>query len=146
MATFSFRRISNVYVSASSVDMDRATYWMERLKMAGISVVSTWAKVIAEQGGDANPREASNDQRRQWSNVDLGEIRACDLLWFLVPDKDKPTRGAWLEVGFADAVDKVLVFSGDTKQSIFCSLGSEHESDIDAFATICRHAREGISR
>lgn len=136
------RQINNVYVAASSLDMERAVSWTNRLAMAGINVVSTWTKTIAEVG-DANPREADVAKRRQWSNADLGEIRACDLLWFLVPDVTKPTRGAWLEVGFADAADKLLVFSGDTKQSIFCSLGDEFTDDLDAFATICRLHKSG---
>lgn len=136
------RKIENVYVSASSAEIDRAELWMGRLSMAGLNVTSTWARVIRDVGS-ANPRDATREQRKQWSDVDLGEVRACDLLWFLVPALDKPTRGAWLEVGFADAAGKLLVFSGDTKQSIFCATGDEYEDDIDAFATICRLARNG---
>ncbi len=136
------RAIESVYVAASSTDTARAQEWVDRLGLAGINVVSTWLNTIASVG-EANPREATKQQRAGWSAADLGELRACDLLWFLVPPADKPTRGAWLEVGFAEAAGKLLVCSGDTKQSIFCALGDEYAHDVDAFAHICRLVRVG---
>ena len=52
----------------------------------------------------------------------------------LVPPVDAPTRGAWGESCYAHALARPLVFSGDTKQSVFCALGDEYESDEDAFS------------
>lgn len=137
------RRIDGVYISASSADIKRVEGWTDRLGLAGITVVSTWPAVIAASGADANPRNATRMERLQWSNQDLAEVMKCDLVWFLMPSTDTPTRGAWLEVGYAHAKGKALVFSGDTKQSVFGAIGPEFDEDIDAFATICRMVCEG---
>lgn len=135
----------SVYVAASSADSDRAKRMMDLVRAAGLTVTSTWLEVIASNAGIANPRDAETQQRFGWSFDDLRQIDSCDLLWFLVPPGDKPTRGAWLEAGYAHGKGKLLVSSGDTKQSIFCALGAEHEDDLDAFAQICKLAREGHS-
>ncbi len=124
-----------IYLAASSLELDRARTWQARLKLAGITLTSTWISVI-DSVGVANPTDASIEQRREWSAVDLAEVRAADVLWFLVPPRHVPTRGAWIEVGTAYAHEKRLVFSGDTGQSIFCALGDEWASDDDAFDSI----------
>lgn len=137
------KHISKIYVAAASADMDRVREWSDRLKLAGLTVTGTWLEVIATVG-DANPRDASQVQRCEWSMADLGQVRDADLVWFMVPPASMSTRGGWLEVGFAEALEKVIVFSGDTKQSIFCAIGGEFDRDGDAFAHICKLAREGV--
>ena len=133
-----------LYLAASSADIDRAKRWHQKLVAAGVEVVSTWISVVA-QVDDANPRDASRRQRLDWSADDLAQVASASVLWFLVPPLDKPTRGAWIEFGYAVAATHVepdprmrtrLVCSGDTKQSIFCALGEEFEADDDAFARI----------
>lgn len=136
------RRIEKVYVSASSAEVERAQHWTNHLVIAGLEVTSTWLKVVGDVGS-ANPRDADHGAREKWSLSDLCEVAAADVVWFLVPPVETPTRGAWLEVGYARARDKLLVFSGDTKQSIFCALGDEFIEDLAAFATICRLHQSG---
>jgi hypothetical protein len=132
-----------VYLSGSSVpsEIERVTRWHNRLTKAGIHVVSTWPAVIAQSGGVGNPRDASGDQRASWSKVDLDEVRLADALWFLVPPTSAPTRGAWLELGVAYECGKLLVSSGDTRQSIFTALSEEHETDEAAFNTLLYQAQ-----
>src|SRR3990172_10738927 len=128
------RSISNVYIAASTQlsQRERAQHWVNHLALAGVRVVSTWLTVV-DVVGSANPRDASPEERLQWTANCLREVRECDLLWFLVPPADVLTRGAWAEVGDAVATDKLLVSSGDTKQSIFCALGEERPEDLEAF-------------
>lgn len=136
------KRVSSVYVAASSSEMARAKEWINRLRHAGLRVTSTWPEVIASVGS-ANPRDAADEDRHGWAFQDLTEIDQADLLWFLVP-REANGRGAYFESGYARARDKVLILSGDTKQSVFAALGFEYEHDVDAFARICRIAREGL--
>lgn len=152
------KRISKVYVAAASSDIARAKYWTSKLVAAGLDVTSTWPAVI-EKIGDGNPRDATRDQRCQWSSSDLYEVKQSDLVWFLAPTPPPqsidgnahvlaptaPARGAYYECGFADALDKTIVTSGDTLQSVFLSRTIEHVEDLDAFAWICRAAKDGIS-
>lgn len=128
-----------VYLSGSSapLEIDRVALWHNRLTKAGIHAVSTWPAVIAASGSVGNPRDASIDQRRTWSQIDLAEVRTADVLWFLVPSMLIPTRGAWLEMGVAIERGAPVISSGDTKQSIFTALGDEYETDDEAFAALC---------
>lgn len=135
-----------VYIAASSSEIDRVLNWSAALRYAGVRVVSTWPETIALVG-DANPRDATRQQRREWVRQDLAEVDNSRLVWFLVPPIDKPTRGAWVELGYNlgawtwDSKGETrLVCSGDTKQSIFCALGEEFASDEEAFAWIVERA------
>lgn len=135
----------SIYVAGSSAESARAQRAVDLLKSAGLTVTSTWLETIASVG-DANPATATYSDRRGWSLADLAQIDSCDLLWLLAPDRAAPSRGAWLEVGYAHAKGKIVVCSGDFAQSIFCALGTEKAEDVEAFAVICRMAREGYYR
>lgn len=124
-----------IYVAASADprESERVRRVITALKIAGFEVTCTWPEVIAKVG-TANPHDAGEIVRRSWAAQDLLEVDAADALLFLVPPSSVPTRGAWLECGYAYAQNKHLLFAGDTKQSIFCSLGHEFETDGGAFA------------
>lgn len=130
------QRVSKVYVAGSSAELERAERAIAELEAAGIVVTSTWPLNVRDQGGIANPTEAPRDLRQRYSTSCLGQLRDADLLWVLVPDRAAPTIGAWVEYGYAIAFNKQIVFSGDTRQSIFCSLGLEFASDERAHAYI----------
>jgi hypothetical protein len=124
-----------VYVAAGSGDVEaaRVAAAIATLRSQGFIVTSTWPDVVAANGG-GNPRNASHEQRRGWTTQDLNEIDAADAIWFLVPSPPSTTRGAWFEAGYAYSEKKHLLFSGDTKQSVFCALGIEFETDAAAIA------------
>lgn len=127
-----------VYVAAASADaMPRVTAVIAALRADGFVVTSTWPDVIASVG-EANPRDASDGDRRNLSVGCLSEIDASHAVLFLVPTVPVATCGAWYEAGYAYSEHKHLVFSGDTKQSVFCALGIECASDEAAL----RHLRE----
>lgn len=126
----------HVYVAASAGgdSYQRVTAAIAALCDAGIHVTCTWPQVVANTPGGANPRDATHTARRGWSTQDLNEIDAAHALWFLVPTLPATTRGAWFEAGYAYSERKHIVFSGDTKQSVFCALGYEFETDAQAIA------------
>ena len=141
----SLDRSFRVYVAASASpdEAPRVASAIAALRAHGFVVTCTWPEVVAATG-DANPRDASNVDRRGWSTSDLNEIDAADALWFLVPNPPAMTRGAWFEAGYAYSSHKHLVFSGDTKQSVFCALGIEFAGDAAALAHLI-HLRDAYA-
>ena len=143
-----------VYVAASSAEIDRARAWVVALDALEIPVTSTWIDTI-DLVGSGNPRDAHPSRRRGWSETDLDQVESADVFWFLVPPLDKPTRGAWVELGYAlgclrfatgaDRARRRVFCSGDTAQSIFCAMGREFAADRDAFAAICLLAGKAAS-
>lgn len=132
-----------VYVAGSSAELDRVTYWMDHLEAVGVEVVYRWPSEI-EAVGEPNPQWASTLARTQWATRDLAAVEDADLVWVLTPS-DSPARGAYFEAGFAMAWDIPLVFSGETKQSIFSSLGTEFDSDAGAFSYVCAVHRDSTN-
>lgn len=128
-----------VYVAAAATPgaAARVAAAIALLRADGFVITCTWPETVAKVG-NANPRDASDTDRRGWSTQDLTEIDGSDAVWFLVPDPPETTRGAWYEAGYADSEKKHLVFSGDTKQSVFCARGIEFETDVGAL----RYLRE----
>lgn len=128
-----------IYIAASSTDLERVDRCASLAHAAGLLVVSTWP-VTVRKVGNANPRDAVRSDRIRWSMDDLAELQLADIVWLLVPPADKPTRGAWIEIGYAIHAGKGLVCSGDTRQSIFTSLGAEFDTDDAALAFLIDHA------
>ena len=136
------RKLSSIYLAASGDDMDRAAHWFNHLTLAGITCTSGWMQAISDNGNVANPRDASREERLKWSDQNLNKIAQADVLWYLV----SPTahgRGGYYESGYATALGKIVIFSGDTLQSIFCAKGSEYVDDLAAFAKVCRLIKDG---
>jgi hypothetical protein len=123
-----------VYVAASAdpLTLSRVRAAIAVLNAHGFVVTCTWPDVVAAAPGGSNPRDATDVARRGWSTQDLLEVDAAHAVLFLVPEPPLTTRGAWFEAGYAFSERKHLVFSGDTKQSVFCALGHEHASDEQA--------------
>jgi hypothetical protein len=134
-----------VYIAAASTSdqIDRASRWAIRLSKAGVRVVSTWTHNIRAVGA-ANPRDATVDQRRQWSLQCFTELATAHALWLLCPPPGIATRGAWVELGAAHH-RLLTVSSGDTAQSIFTALGAEYATDEMAFAALLIASSAGMA-
>lgn len=129
-----------IYIAGAAAEIDRVEHVIEAARQLGLDVICTWPGIVRKTPGGSNPRDASVEQREGWSSQDIREVAEADCFWFLVPQAQ--TRGAWVEAGFAIANGKHVVFSGDTKQSIFCALGEEFEDDHTALRYIARIARD----
>lgn len=124
-----------VYVAGASAEIDRAEHVAQRLREVGVEVASTWMAVVRE-AGDGNPRDATKEQRAKWAWSDLREVSASEVLLVLIPS-GPASFGSGVEFGFAfRSAYARIVFSGDTKRSIFCALGEEYDSDDEAIAAI----------
>jgi hypothetical protein len=128
-----------VYVAASSSQIDRAKDAMRTLAEAGHEVTSDWTRMI-EDRGEANPADASFEERRDWAAEDVRGVAVCDVLWLLMPS-DRPSFGAGVEFGFAlgDGAIRTVV-SGLCEASIFTALADAcYDRDDLAFAAEFAH-------
>ncbi|MGH7176522.1 MAG: hypothetical protein ACREJC_03990 [Tepidisphaeraceae bacterium] len=135
-----------IYVAAASSEIERAEKWIAALREAGFEVVSTWPEVI-RQVGQANPMQASREDRAGWAAEDLSQVATAEVFWFLL---GKPTAGAYTEFGYAlflgamsqearlagvNAPIYRLLTSG-TETSIFTALAIHFETDEKAFEAL----------
>jgi hypothetical protein len=128
-----------VYVAASSSQIDRAKDAMRALAEAGHEVTSDWTRMI-EDRGEANPADASFEERREWAAKDVRGVAVCDVLWLLMPS-DRPSFGGGVEFGFAlgDGAIRTVV-SGLCEASIFTALADAcYDRDDLAFAAEFAH-------
>lgn len=103
--------LTKVYVAGSSKELARAQAFMQKLDDNDIHVTSTWPKVIGKVGS-ANLADATLEQLTKWTLRDFAEIDDADILALLLPALDAPTVGAWIELGYAFARDKLIVGAG----------------------------------
>lgn len=121
-----------IYIAASSDNADRAVEVATELGSKGCTITSTWWTDIAERGQGANPRDADDQQRANWSAKDLSQVADSDALLLLVPNDTASSHGAFLEYGYALGLGKIVAVSGDTLRSIFCALAEEFDTDGEA--------------
>jgi hypothetical protein len=135
--------ITNIYLAGASSEIDRARNWVQRLRDAGIHVVSTWVDVIGKVG-QSNPVDATIEQLTQWTLRDLAEVKASDLMWLLLPALDKHTVGAWVEMGYAHAARIPIVMSGPHRPIFTPVLAAMHFHDDESMFTeiVRRHNEE----
>ncbi len=124
-----------MYVAGSSdpLERPRVRRVMDTIAaMPGCALALDWLAAI-EAAGSANAG-LTLEQRRHYARANLKAIATADGFVFLAPVT--VTRGAWLELGYALDCAAPVVCSGATKQSIFCSLVTEVESDEDAIEIV----------
>lgn len=126
------KRSLKVYVAASSKQLDRAKAAMQLLRLAGHSIAHDWVTEV-EAVGSANPPDATNDERWDWAIDDLAGVKAADVVWFLVPDTEG--AGAFVELGYALAIEKPVICSGLYQRSIFTAMAVCYDRDDQAFET-----------
>lgn len=137
-----------IYVAASSREIDRAKAIIKKLRDNGIAVTSTWPEQILNVG-EANPADASTEQRALLAATCLREVADANIFWYLYPPKGVPTSGAHTEYGFALAAATIeyertastprthtIIVSGNTEGTIFPALVQEYQSDVTAFAHV----------
>jgi hypothetical protein len=108
-----------IYLCAGSHEIAIAKDVMGKLRAMGHTITHDWVAAI-EKVGCANPRNATEDQRRGWAYEDLAGIEAADVFWMMIPKT--PSFGASYELAFAQAVVRRVIVSGNWLQSIFTSL------------------------
>lgn len=134
-----------VYIAGASKEIERAERWARRLTEADIQVTSTWMANIRKVG-QANPADATIEQYKQWAiNQCLGEVNHSDVLWLLLPEAE--TIGAYVELGFGFARDKLIVASGKHRPIFTPALAKCHslyDAEIAAYLTRLSMAPDNV--
>lgn len=143
-----------IYIAGPSKDLSLAETWIARCRTAGFEITHDWVAAIRHADEGTNPKPAVlingkyamasdlDERRRGWSLTDIDGVTSADVLWLLV-DKNAPSTGSWVELGYALAqrsrygAPHTIVASGDVYESIFTALATvccrTHE---EAFANI----------
>lgn len=114
---------TKIYVAGASSEIVRAERQGRLLRDNGFEVVSTWTQVIRDVG-HANPTDATPEEYKLWAGRDLAEVQAADVFWLLLPEAN--TVGAWIELGFAHAINKLIVMSGQHRPIFTPALARFH--------------------
>jgi len=136
-----------VYVAGSSAEIERARAVMAKLRERGIHVSSTWPEIVAAEGGIANPRDASVEDKKKWALTDVQQAISSQVLWLLMP-QGPHSFGAAFEYGFFLALcpedEAVHVVSGDHKRTIFTAFSLCFDNDDEALEKICEMFKDEI--
>lgn len=148
-----------IYVAAASSEIERAKAVMSSLRAIGFEVVSDWPEMIEaakREHGDnaANPTNATDEQRLEWAMHDLHQVARARALWILLPI-DKPTIGAWVELGATVAfsiveqtfapneANRYTISSGpNPKRTIFTAFTDHYETDEAAFEFLAKAIKD----
>jgi hypothetical protein len=106
----------NVYVAGSCKEIPRVRLAQDYLRERGVTITHDWTVDVTEAGGESNPAEATDRQKRTWANRDLTAIDEADACLFL--GTQKPSPGMHVELGYAIGSCNVLVWAGH-QPSIF---------------------------
>ncbi len=127
-----------VYVAGSSAEIDRAKDIIGRLRRAGLGISYDWTPDLrsARKAGHSDDASLSEAQALGAAQSCLEGVFMCDVFLLLAPER--PTRGAWVELGYALASQCQVVVAGPAaKQSIFAQCAREvTETDGDAVQLI----------
>jgi nucleoside 2-deoxyribosyltransferase len=132
------RRVAKIYIAGSSYETDRAERMTAALLERGIHVTSTWPRIVRtveQRVGVAHLREIVDGPAEAIADRRAARVRCAFLVPPIAP-AEAHTRGGWIEAGYAMGLGKIVIFAGDTKQSIFCALGYEVIDDTDALRVI----------
>lgn len=133
--------MKKVYVAGASKDLERAKAVMGQIAVSSeLTIVCDWTKDFDTYTGIPE-HDLDARVRRQCMDRDVRAVLAADYIHLLAPSPDKPTKGAWFELGVAHLAamshlwgHQTIVISGEHR---FCSIFTEcahefFEYDIDA--------------
>lgn len=121
-----------IYVCGGSSEMDVVAERMRQLREMGHIITCDWVEAIRAVG-EANPRNASHEQRAAWGTEDLHGIEGADLVWVMLPVS--PSLGCAFEAGFAIRNGSAVIVSGDWRATIFSAQAEarfdEHDQALE---------------
>lgn len=93
-----------VYVAASSREMERVDRALERLGgLTEVEVTYRWIDDMrAEMAKGRSDKDLSREEAMEAGHKCLRGVVHADVFWLLYPNE--PTRGAWVEFGYARAL------------------------------------------
>jgi len=140
------KKIESVYIAGCGIELERVERIAALCAQAGIRCTSTWPAKVREVG-ESNPVNATDDQRREWSNRDLAELDEADAILALIPGQTFKADGLFFELGYGYSRGKPIIVAGAADvlpRSIFLALATEvAHTDEEGFAKLARWAIAG---
>jgi nucleoside 2-deoxyribosyltransferase len=131
-----------IYVAGSSRELGRAEGVIGALRAMGHDITHDWTIEVAfSRSRGQTDATYSEEFRRRTAWEDVKGVLRADVVVVLIPSLDRPSRGAWVELGIAlDAAHKPFTICvGDYSQSIFCALADRRAlKDEDVIAALSR--------
>lgn len=93
-----------VYIASSYADRDRSIELMKYLEGYGLEITSTWLREPENDGTDAG--------KRWYANLDLDDVERADVLVALTYAPTQEPRGTLVEIGYALAKGKPVLWLG----------------------------------
>jgi hypothetical protein len=123
--------MTKLYVAGASKEIDIVEMHIKSLRASNIEITHDWCEVMRKTKG----MELSKGNLRYY---DLEGVDKADLVWVMVPKVD--SIGCYVEMGYALALRKPLIVSGDIlPNNIFALLGKHFETHQNALEHICFH-------
>ncbi len=120
-----------VYIAASSREVERVRAAQAAVAARGWELTLDWLTpmlaLIADGKTDAT---LSEEEAADHATRDLRAIDDADAVWYLIPRE--PTKGAYVEFGYALGTGTLIVASGAPRTSIFEAMADAHVRDEDA--------------
>lgn len=88
-----------IYVAAASAEIERASAFMQFVRELGHDITHDWVPELRAQSVPESQLPVA--VRRASAQADLDGVRRADLLVVLVPHEAVPSRGTWVELGYA---------------------------------------------
>jgi hypothetical protein len=107
-----------VYVCGASAELERAERVIAELRLRGVEVTFDWCAEIRRHQALGIPDSAIDDiGAYRIAMADLHAVGRAHAVLLLAPEK--PTIGAWVELGYAAALHRTIIVSGPANR---CSL------------------------
>lgn len=121
------RTPSLIYVAGATRDVERVRAVQGYCRTAGHTITFDWTAGIEAQTVSEASMFDEHARALAWRCLD--GVRDAAVVVFCAP-KYLPTRGAWVELGYAVALKRGIVVLGEAgRQSIFCRLGHSFVRD-----------------
>lgn len=132
-----------VYIAASAREVERVRAAQAVVEARGWTLTLDWLSPLLERlGRGAMDRDLSDEEAAVYASGDLQAISTADVVWYLTPRE--PTRGAYVELGYAIGCEVFVLASGAAERStLFEALVARVPSDDEAPDFIARVVGEG---
>lgn len=121
------RNPSKIYVAGATKEVERVRTVQGYCRTAGHEITFDWTDGLEAQTVAEVDMFDEHARTLAWRCLD--GVLDADVVVFCVP-KFQPTRGAWVEFGYAVAKKRGIVILGEASRvSIFCRLGHSFVRD-----------------
>lgn len=126
-----------IYIAASSREVERVRAAQAAVAARGWTLTLDWLTPMLANIEAGRPDAALGDEEAaEYARADLAAIASADVLWLLAPTQ--PTKGAYVELGYALGTRRVPVVVSGPRTSIFEALGACVTTDAEAPEMIVR--------